>query len=67
LQAIPGSQTDRNESYELLKNDTDRWIKEVRSIIGPTNIYIYPFGQQVPPNDAKFKYLHKTAFLCFLE
>jgi hypothetical protein len=52
-------------SYELLKNDTDRWIKEVRSIIGPTNIYIYPFGQQVPPNDAKFKYLQQNGFSMF--
>lgn len=52
-------------SFYLLKNDTDRWLKEVGSIIGPTNIYIYPYGQQVPPSDPKFKYLQEKGFSMF--
>lgn len=52
-------------SFALLKNDTDRWAREVGSIIGPTNIYIYPFGQQVSPGDSKFKYLQQSGFSMF--
>lgn len=47
--------------------DTDRWEKEVGSLIGPTDIYIFPFGIDIETtmghySSDKFKYLKKSGF-----
>ena len=52
----------RAESYESLEQDTLRWKKEVESLIGPTNIYIYPFGSSVLPGNPKFQFLLDQGF-----
>ncbi len=49
------------------KKDTDRWLKEVAPLIGPTDIYIFPFGIDIETtmghyNSDKFKYLKKVGF-----
>lgn len=49
-------------SYQSLEEDTLRWKKEVGSLIGPTNIYVYPFGSSVLPGDPKFQYLLDQGF-----
>jgi hypothetical protein len=45
--------------------DTERWQKEVESLIGHTDIYIYPFGASVKPEDPKFKALQQAGFKVF--
>ena len=52
-------------SLSNLKRDADRWKKEVEPLTGSTNIYIYPFGSSVLPNDPKFKYLETLGFKIF--
>src|SRR5699024_5677218 len=49
-------------SLEKLQADTDRWAKEVESIIGETQIYIYPYGSRVLPDDPKFDVLVDAGF-----
>jgi tetratricopeptide (TPR) repeat protein len=52
----------RAESYQSLEKDTLRWKKEVGSLIGPTNIYVYPFGSSVLPGNPKFQFLLDQGF-----
>jgi len=52
----------RAVSYQSLEEDTARWEKEVGSLIGPTNIYVYPFGSSVLPGNPKFQYLLDQGF-----
>ncbi|HBV87157.1 MAG TPA: hypothetical protein DEF42_11045 [Desulfosporosinus sp.] len=52
----------RAESYQSLEKDTLRWKEEVGSLIGPTNIYVYPFGSSVLPGNPKFQYLLDQGF-----
>lgn len=49
-------------SLKQLKADTDRWKKEVESLIGPTRVYIYPYGSRVLPGDPKFEMLVDAGF-----
>lgn len=49
-------------SYNTLIRDTGRWVNEVEPLTGKTNIYIYPFGSSLHPNDPKFQYLLKSGF-----
>lgn len=52
-------------SYSGFTLDARRWKAEVEPLIGPTNIFIYPFGSTVPPGDAKFKLLLDQGFRIF--
>lgn len=51
--------------------DTDKWEAEVESLIGPTDILIYPFGNDIadwhPYNDenSRFTYLESKGFRYF--
>lgn len=60
-----GHLSTRDIGLQTLKNDTARWVKEVLPLIGKTDIYIYPFGSSVLPNDAKFQYLESAGFKIF--
>ena len=53
------------ETYDKLVNDMERWQKEVASLIGPTEVFIYPLGSSLTPDDPKFKYLLQTGFKVF--
>lgn len=55
----------REDTYERLVKDTERWQREVRPLIGPTEVYIYPFGASVQPGDPKFKFLQEAGFKFF--
>lgn len=55
----------REDTYERLARDTERWQKEVEFLIGPTDVYIYPFGASVKPEDPKFKVLQEAGFKIF--
>lgn len=48
--------------YSRFVQDTRRWKNEVEPLIGPTNVYIYPYGSKVLPKDAKFRYLLEAGF-----
>ncbi|HWI65549.1 MAG TPA: polysaccharide deacetylase family protein [Symbiobacteriaceae bacterium] len=52
-------------SRETLARDTRRWKTEVEPLIGPTQIYIYPFGSGVAPGDARFRLLQDEGFRIF--
>jgi hypothetical protein len=55
----------REDSYDRVVRDTQRWQREVESLIGPTDVYIYPFGASVKPEDPKFKFLQEAGFKVF--
>lgn len=56
----PGKRT-----YAQMKYDTDKWIKEVGAVVGETDVYIYPFGEQIPAEDPKFQYLLQSGYRMF--
>ncbi len=52
-------------SYDRLKEDTERWKTEVEPLVGPTNIYVYPYGEELPVKGPKFKMLLSEGFNIF--
>lgn len=52
-------------SLERLAADTLKWKAEVEPLIGPSEVYIYPFGSRVSPGDARFRYLQQAGFKVF--
>lgn len=52
-------------SLARLKQDTERWKKEVEPLVGPTDIFIYPYGSRVDDKDPKFAYLRSQGFDVF--
>ncbi len=63
---------DMNSSgVQLLKSDTGRWLEEVGSIVGPTEIYVFPFGNDIEAGGGiysgeKYKFLKESGFNVFL-
>jgi hypothetical protein len=49
-------------SYNLFKDDTIKWHKEIEPIVGPTRIYVYPYGDKLSTSDAKYKLLLEYGF-----
>ena len=56
--------TARRSLSDLIE-DTEKWKVEVESLIGPTDVYIYPYGSTVPTTDPRFKYLQQSGFRVF--
>lgn len=58
-------------SYEDFKTDTDKWESEVESLIGPTDIILFPFGSDVgdwkpySEDNERFRYLKSVGFRYF--
>ena len=58
-------------SWEKFKEDTDRWEKNVKPIVGDTDIMIYPFGEDVgdwhpySSDNQKYAYLREKGFRFF--
>lgn len=52
-------------SYDSLVNDTNRWKAEVGSLVGDTDIYIYPYGEEVDYPSNKLTYLQSEGFRYF--
>lgn len=52
-------------SLSRLKRDTKRWKDEVEPLVGPTDIFIYPYGSSVQTRDPKFRYLQSQGFVVF--
>ncbi len=52
-------------SYDTLVSDTTRWKNEVGSIVGETDIYIYPYGEEIDYPSDKLTYLQSEGFCYF--
>ncbi len=52
----------RKTSLDRFVEDTQRWKDEVESLIGPTPVYIYPYGSSVLPGDPKYQALLDSGF-----
>lgn len=52
-------------SYEDLVKDTIRWKEEVGSLVGETDIYIYPYGEEIDYPSDKLTYLQDEGFRYF--
>lgn len=48
-----------------LKQDTNRWMEEVGSLIGDTDIYIYPYGSEIDYEGEKLAYFLEEGFRYF--
>ncbi|MDR0443861.1 MAG: polysaccharide deacetylase family protein [Treponema sp.] len=48
-------------------SDTNRWDKEVRPIIGDTDLFIYPFGAGLENNEERHKILRDRNFIVFFD
>jgi hypothetical protein len=54
-----------NISMDWFTRDANRWDREVKPILGDTNLYIYPFGAGVEDNEEKHKLLRDRGFNVF--
>lgn len=52
-------------SYDTLVSDTERWKDEVGSLVGETDIYIYPYGEEIDYPSDKLTYLQSEGFRYF--
>ena len=58
------------KSLEAIQADTERWLDEVGSLVGPTTILFYPHGERPDGNDWQntgpvFQYLQSQGFRVF--
>ncbi|MDD3252629.1 MAG: polysaccharide deacetylase [Lachnospiraceae bacterium] len=57
--------------WDRFKADTDKWENEVESLIGPTDIILYPFGADIgdwhpyTTENPRYEYLHQMGFRYF--
>ncbi len=59
-----------NKSLELIQKDTQRWLDEVGSLVGPTQILFYPHGARPDGDDwhttgPALRYLQEQGFRVF--
>ncbi|MGM9606709.1 MAG: polysaccharide deacetylase family protein [Oscillospiraceae bacterium] len=60
-----------NKSMERIQDDTQRWLDEVGSLVGPTTVLLYPYGgrpdgdNDVSQTGAQFRYLQEQGFRIF--
>jgi len=57
-------------SLEKVKDDANRWLNEVGSLVGETKIFIYPFGTRLDGNDVwdtgpALRFYHELGFRIF--
>lgn len=65
-----GHKNMQEKSFEFIKQDTKRWLDEVGSLIGPTDILIFPFGVDIETtlghySSDKFHFLKEVGFNYF--
>lgn len=61
----------QSKSLEVLKTDTNRWLEEVAPLVGPTDIYVFPFGYDIETtsgsySSAKYQFLKESGFNLFI-
>lgn len=54
--------TEKTVTLDYIKYDMGKWKDEVESIIGPTNLYIAPYGVQFSEDDPRMKYIVSQGF-----
>lgn len=59
-----------NMSVASVKDDADKWENEVASLVGPTKVFVYPYGDSVRPHGStddveKLQYLYGKGFRIF--
>ena len=60
-----------NIEYASFQSDCDKWEEEVESLIGPTDIILFPFGADVgtwhpySEDNTRYQYLHELGFRYF--
>ena len=52
-------------SYNSLVSDTKQWKNEIASLVGDTDIYIYPYGEEIAYPSQKLTYLQSEGFRYF--
>ena len=52
-------------SYNSLVDDTSRWKDEIANYVGDTDIYIYPYGEEIDYPSQKLTYLQSEGFRYF--
>lgn len=52
-------------SYSYLMSDTNRWLKDIGSIVGETDIYIYPYGSEIEYPSDKLSYFESIGLRYF--
>ena len=52
-------------TYNHLVTDTNRWLAEVGSIVGETDIYIYPYGSEIDYKGNKLSYFESIGLRYF--
>lgn len=52
-------------SLEALTRDTTKWKEQVESLVGATDIYIYPYGEEIDYPSKKLDYLQSEGFKVF--
>lgn len=52
-------------SYDTLAADTSRWREEVGSLVGDTDVYIYPYGEEIEYPSDKLSLLQSQGFRYF--
>jgi tetratricopeptide (TPR) repeat protein len=57
--------SERTLTLDYLEYDTNRWLKEVGSIVGPTDLYISPFGAYFGQDDPRHKYIVSKGFYVY--
>ncbi|TVX93525.1 hypothetical protein [Paenibacillus agilis] len=50
---------------ERLKRDERKWKREVGTLVGDTNIYIYPFGEGYELGDPRLEWLEQQGYTVF--
>lgn len=58
-----------NRSAASVRQDAERWKREVEPVIGPTDVYIYPFGARPPARSTTVDQLRELGFtiLCDID
>lgn len=52
-------------SYNSLVEDTTRWKDEIAPYVGDTDIYVYPYGEEIDYPSQKLTYLQSEGFRMF--
>lgn len=65
-----GHKNMQEKSFEFVKKDINRWLDEVGSLIGPTDILIFPYGVDIETtmghySSDKYKFLKEVGFNYF--
>ncbi|NLD88202.1 MAG: hypothetical protein GX633_08105 [Clostridiales bacterium] len=55
----------KEKSLKFMKNDVDKWITQVASLVGETDMYIFPYGEVIPQSDAKLAYMKERGYRFF--